>query len=470
MKTCIEKMSSYSNTEDDHLRISEDLFVIPDHGEYILYEPRKPSVLTVNKASVKALQSFQKGERHQLDPDSSFVRELLAAGILVAVKRTNQRIKFRNDKIDFSPGGVSLFLTTACNMKCIYCYSNGGDHPKLMPWSTAKAAIDWIIDHISQRGINSLYVSFHGGGEVTTAITLMKRCVGYVRQQARGRGITVRIDSGLNGVTDAQTTDWLIQNLDGATISLDGLPDVQNFQRPLSNGRDSFPVVSATLQRMDTKGFRYAIRSTVTQERVEMLSKSVEFMLKNFGANVIQIEPVTLVGRALKNKLAPIDTAIFVEEYKKALQIAKDYDKQLKYSGARFHTLTNSFCKAVTGNLFAVTPDGLVTSCYEVADPNDPRSDLFFFGRLDQQSGDFIFDREKIQKLRSLTVENKPYCKKCFCKWHCAGDCPAKLALLGDAWDPSSNPRCIINRELTKDQIKECLSQNAKISEKGAMR
>jgi uncharacterized protein len=458
-----EMAARSSNTKVIDLKISEDLFIIPDEEKYILYDPNGPSVLCVNKAAVQALQCFKRGDRNRLDPNSSFVKKLIAAGILFRGKKGNQKTRFQNDQADFDPEGVSLFLTTRCSMRCIYCYSNGGDNPKLMKWSTAKAAIDWIVDHINARGKRSFYVSFHGGGEVTTSASLMKRCVEYVRQQTEARGITARIEAGLNGVMNRQTVDWVTQNIDGATVSLDGPPEVQNFQRPLASGGDSFSVVSAMLQYMDGKEFRYSIRTTVTQDCLEKLADSVEFIAKNFGARSIQVEPVYLVGRAIKNKMAPIDTTMFMEQYRKAAQRARNHGKELKYSGARFHITTNSFCKAATGNSFAVTPDGLITSCYEVAEPDDPRSSLFIFGSLDQRSGQFVFDKEKIQKLRSLTVENKPFCEKCFCKWHCAGDCPAKLAFLGDAWDPSSNPRCYINRELTKDQIRECLLQKADI-------
>ncbi len=105
----------------------------------------------------------------------------------------------------------------------------------------------------------------------------------------------------------------------------------------------------------------------------------------------------------------------------------------------------------------SVTPEGLLTSCYEVSEKDDPRSENFFFGDLDAETGKLNLDLQKVEKIRSMTVENKPYCEKCFCKWHCAGDCAAKLATSKDPWDPSRSPRCYINRELTKDQIKKTM-------------
>ena len=59
--------------------------------------------------------------------------------------------------------------------------------------------------------------------------------------------------------------------------------------------------------------------------------------------------------------------------------------------------------------------------------------------------------------LRTLTVEHKQGCDTCFCRWSCAGECSAKLADAGDAWDARDHPRCDINRALTLDQMKAYL-------------
>jgi uncharacterized protein len=460
MKTENESTNSlfYSDTSTyGEFILAKELFVIPDEGNYILYAPVKKNILLVNKAAVKRLQDFSQGQKDCIDPDSMFFKQLVQAEILVSANKSNPTISFPKNQTEFDPEGVSLFLTTRCNMHCVYCYSNGGDSHKVMPWETAKAAIDWIINHTTLKGRNKLNVSFHGGGEVTTSAELMKRCVKYARQQASHHRITVRFDAGLNGVMDSRTLGWIIENLDGATVSLDGLKEIQNLQRPLANGKASYDLVCHTLRRLDERRFRYGIRATVTRESLEKLVDSVGFIAKNFQATVIQLEPVFIAGRAIRNSLAPVDPQLFVEHYRKALAEARQYGVELKYSGARFNIITNTFCKVPTGNAFAVTQDGRVASCYEITSIDDTRAALFFYGKFDRQSGKFELDCEKIRKLRSLTVENKPYCQTCFCKWHCAGDCPAKMALLGDAWDTSTNPRCIINRELTKDQMKEYL-------------
>lgn len=438
------------------LQISKNLFVIPDNGRFILYEPRKPSVLAVNQATVQLLETLKTGSPAGMDARSDVIQALISQGILVR-KDDHHAIAFPGGGTHFDPQGVSLFLTAACSMRCIYCYSSGGDAPKQMPWPIAKAAVDWIARHVKARQRDRLHISLHGGGEVTMANDLMRRCITYARRRMQALGLTARIEAGLNGVMKRSTTDWVIDHIDGATVSLDGGPEVQNAQRPLTGGGESFPIVAATLKQMDDRGFPYGIRMTVTQEHLHSLADSVAFMAANFKTQTIQVEPVFLVGRALQTGLAPVDAALFIDRFRAAKRIADTHGIELKYSGQRFHTCTNVFCRAATGDAFAVTPEGHVTSCYEVVDRDDPRADLFFFGQYHRETAQFSFEANKIETLRRLSVEHKAYCRDCFCKWHCAGDCPAKLAVLGDAWDPGQNPRCVINRELTKDRIKELI-------------
>lgn len=440
-------------------QITKDLFVIPDGERYLLYEPRESNVLLVNKAMVQLLQRLQQGDQWVCSAHPELIRQLVKHNMVVKGNHI-PAIEFPKQASSFDPQGVSLFLTSACSMRCIYCYSYGGDSPRSMPWPIAKTALDWIISHTLSKGRKRFYVSLHGGGEVTTAADLMKRCVRYAREKADDHRLNVRIEAGLNGVMGHGVCDWVAQNLDGATLSLDGMANIQNAQRPLANGKASFPIVANALRRLDRNEFNYSIRMTVTQERIDQITESVGYIAANFAAQEIQVEPVFLVGRAVDTNLTPVDADLFIDQFKQAKRIAASYKKQLKYSGARLQTQTNAFCKAVTGNSLCITTAGQVTACYEVTEPEDPRSALFFFGRYDVAAKRFIFDEDKVKGLRTLTVENKPYCRKCFCKWHCAGDCPAKLAALGDAWTPDEALRCRINRALTKDQIKDRLNSS----------
>jgi uncharacterized protein len=444
----------------DDLALSEDLFVVPDPPDYLLYSPVNVGVARVNGALVRQL-AMVKARSAGLDslPEAA-VDELVAAGILIDRAAASQPVSFTS-KTAYDPGGVTLILTTRCTLACTYCYARGGAKPKAMPWSIAKASLDWIVGHSQAMGRPQVSVMFHGGGEVTTARQLLVQCVSYGREQAAAHGMTLSTSAGLNGVMRGPLLEWVMANIDNATVSLDGLPEVHNAQRPLVTGKASFPVVAAALHRMDEAGYPYGLRATVTRASLERIVESVEFVCRTFKARMIHLEPVFEVGRAFDNELGFPDPHAFVAAFRESRAIAASYGRELKYSGARFGAVTNKFCQ-VCDDLLAVSPDGDVTACYEVGELDDPRAGTFFYGRVNPGTGEIDVNEAKLHRLRALTVENKPSCADCFCKWTCAGECAAKLALTGDAWKPDGSPRCVVNRELTLDQMRDFLARGGR--------
>jgi uncharacterized protein len=194
----------------------------------------------------------------------------------------------------------------------------------------------------------------------------------------------------------------------------------------------------------------------VTRAAVPRLVEAVSFMCEQFKCGVIALEPVSSSGRAKEQDAIAPDPHEFIAQCRAALAVARRHGRELTYSGARFGSITNGFCET-TRDLLAVTPEGHLSSCYEVGQSDDPRSSLFFYGRLNPASRDLDVDMSKVIRLRTLTVEHKIGCETCFCKWTCAGECSAKLAQDGDPWRTGHSSRCIINRALTLDQMKDYL-------------
>jgi uncharacterized protein len=120
--------------------------------------------------------------------------------------------------------------------------------------------------------------------------------------------------------------------------------------------------------------------------------------------------------------------------------------------------LTDSFC-GVSRDSFTVTPDGYITSCFEITSKDDPKSEKFFYGYI-SENNEVVIDEKKRKHLQQVTVENLDFCMDCFAKWHCAGDCVAKIGhdnLLGDR----GHDRCILNRQMVKDKLLHILKTNS---------
>jgi uncharacterized protein len=160
------------------------------------------------------------------------------------------------------------------------------------------------------------------------------------------------------------------------------------------------------------------------------------------------LEPAWLCGRCHATGERPPSDRDFIEQFLAASQRAGELGVLLHYSGARLDVLTSKFC-AAPGDGFSVLPEGAATSCFEVTELDDPRAELFHYGRYDEVEKRFVFDRKKIETLRKYSVDNIPYCRDCFCRWHCAGDCLAKVLEKSGLKGHQGSIRCELNRALT---------------------
>ena len=64
----------------------------------------------------------------------------------------------------------------------------------------------------------------------------------------------------------------------------------------------------------------------------------------------------------------------------------------------------------------------------------------------------------RLRALQQRHIHNLPYCRDCFCKWHCAGDCLAKVFELSGSTEHQGSHRCRLNRSLTAVRLNEIAS------------
>jgi len=359
----------------------------------------------------------------------------------------------------FQPYEVTLFLTTRCNLRCRYCYAEGGTRQEELTWQEAQAAIDFVIENALLGERNDFILGFHGGGEPTLAWPMLRRCVEYAIETGHKKKLKAVIYTATNGILNHAQRNFILEHLSGINVSFDGPADIQNHNRPFSDGSASFDQVMQSLKFFDEHNFDYSVRATVTSNSVTRMAETVEFLGGSLPAlKHVHIEPLWLCGRCHTSGETPPEPELFVSSYLEAEKTARDLGINLTYSGARLDTLSNRFCGA-PGEGFSVIPGGSVTSCFEVCDVRDPRSELFHYGHFDPAAGRYHLDQEKIRKLRSFSVDNLTFCSDCFCKWHCAGDCIAKALQDFTPQGHAGSTRCGINRQITLAQIRTMFTE-----------
>lgn len=429
-----------------------NLFIIPvDEIRYLIYSPLKKTAFIGNSS----LATLVKNEFNQTCNNSSeFLSFLYNRGFFTHVEAPVD---------DYSSTGtvydtVILFLTNQCNLRCRYCYAHSGEYtPKTMSWETARSAIDFAWSDTLKHGLNEFTLGFHGGGEPTLNRDVLIKSIEYAESLASANNIKLNISGAFNGCWSGEILDFAINHFTEISISLDGVPSVQDIQRPKAGGAGSFSDVDKTLKAIDASGIKYGLRMTVTDYSVSRLSEGVEYLCKNYRPLKIQAEPVFEQGRAVGNNLAVKDLTHFIAEFIRGYSIAKKYNIELFYSGARPDLITTRFCLAAC-RAFVVTTDGDVTTCFESYGREHPLSSHFLVGSTDRK-GSFNIDSDRLNAYFRHTVYDNNHCVDCFCKWHCAGDCAIKTMRQDGGAGYQTTGRCYVNREITLylllDRIRE---------------
>lgn len=435
------------------MQITKELFVVPERDQYILYAPLENSVLAVNPAVLRVLRKIK--EEQNLSPEEKTVLEELKSHKIIKEngESPKQEVKPENE---YSPTSLTLLPTYNCNLRCVYCYSRGGENPgKAMDFNVAKSAIDLLIKNSEKQNRRRVDLGFHGGGEplLSANMDFVKRVVEYFKSRCEQTQLKPNISGATNGVITPKNLEWVVANFTNLNISLDGPEDIQNSQRPKPNNQPSYYDVMQTIAYLEAQKFKYGIRATITSDSVGRMSEIVEFFDSITSNKRFHLEPLFECGRCKTTKATAPDPKTFFERFIEARRTGEKLGVDLYYSGSRLGTLTSTFCGA-TGKNFFVTPEGNVTTCLEVSRESDKGSNVFFVGSYNPQTDTFDFNKDRINYLQFRTVDNIPHCRNCFAKYNCAGDCPGKIhSETGDIFNPTGNSRCLINRMVLIDEI-----------------
>ena len=423
-----------------------DVFLIPVMSNYLVYAPMQGFVALLALEDVRALKDEFSGVSSE--PLRAFLKK---SGVVSAdIPRDNQ-----NGDSSWAPTSVTFSNTQKCTLRCTYCYADGGRlDDAVISKPIVDAAVDLIIANAIEKGVEPS-VNFLGEGEATADWSTFDYIISSFREKCRAKNVSSFVEVSTNGVFPIKRVAYLVENVDQITFSLDGIEFSHDQHRVLPNGKGSFGKVVETMKEFDRLKKDYSIRSTATLDAVHFLPDFVEFVGCNLATKNIHVEPAfDMSNVALTAKSIDVPPSqLFVEQYRKARQVAAEYDIVLYFSGADLAT-RDAFCGVSNARNMIVTAKGTVTSCNEVLRKEDRRASTFQYGSWDLGKKKFVFDGQRIAELKKVSVNNIPKCQGCFAKYNCAGDCYAKtMASHGDVFTDSYTERCAVTRELLKDNL-----------------
>lgn len=333
---------------------------------------------------------------------------------------------------------ISFFLTTKCNLNCIYCYNveeRKRMEEKTLPSNIAKAGIDHFFKENKSR-----HIRFYGPGEPTQEFKLMKQITDYAK--AVDDKVTAEIQT--NGVFNSEVREWLLNNVNIIWISFDGEPSIQNKNRPCIGGKPSSPFIEDNVRWLvsnsKNKDIMVGARVTITDANINRQKRIVDYFLslgiKNIWNDPLfpAVDNIPVCNDPRKQDTFHFDMDAYVDNYLEAYQYAKSIGSFYgSFLICNFDGYCDKHCRACTP-VPHLTPDGYVSACDLVTfGAKAHHMDCFVYGKWNEATMSFEFDEHKIAALQNRTTENMPHCRECFAKEQCGGYC------LGEVMNEAGN-------------------------------
>jgi uncharacterized protein len=324
---------------------------------------------------------------------------------------------------------LALFLTQTCNLRCVYCYGEGGEYGGrgVMSEATALAAVDWLL--ASSFDEKTIYVSFFGG-EPLLNFPLLQLVVAYAKEQATLRGKEVKFGMTTNAtlLTD-EIIAFLVREEISPLVSCDGPPEVHDRQRPFRNGRGSYARVHANVQRLRAAFPKLTGRATVCAGSDPF---AVRGALEEAGFTTCYLAPASPVvchetgaadpqGQAAEGSLPAAEQML---AYQRA-EVAQLFDvvreqrldaqaapgRQMMLAALAGGRKVHAGCGVGRG-MRAVAVDGSVYPCHRFVGLEEKR-----LGHISDYRAGALNDYHR------ALVENLPLCRSCWARYFCGGGC-----------------------------------------------
>lgn len=354
---------------------------------------------------------------------------------------------------DVAVHSVTLLTTHACNFKCTYCYEFSNfaqphSKPGRMNIETAKRTVDWLIATSGTE--ENLALGFFGG-EPLLNFPLIEQVVDYANERGAAHGKKFSFSMTTNGsLLSDEIIAFLKRHNIKTTISMDGGKEIQNTQRPMVNGKDSYetvrPRAAKLLAEMPETGVQATLCGDTDPREVKADLAAMGF--RRIGlTNVSPSTPEE--GRKAGNGLwsARAMTVLLDDEASALRRAIADRDAE------RIRTPHSYLCSRVgtflTGQVkehhcgagkasVAVANSGDIYLCHRFADLKDYR-----LGHINDET----LDREAYQV---KPVGSVAACSTCYSRYHCPGGCyHDNLNNTGSVFEPNET-LCNVSRHMTE--------------------
>ncbi|MBX5450020.1 radical SAM/SPASM domain-containing protein [Thermogemmatispora sp.] len=374
----------------------------------------------------------------------SLLRLLIRLGLLLPVDGKPVRGFSRRQEGEGMALSAWLHITNACNLACQYCYvRKSAEH---LPEETARRAVEAVFRSARRHGYQAVRLKY-AGGEPTLRLRQVLALHDYaltLGEQAR-----IRVSASLltNGVALSERAIASLKERGiRVMLSLDGLGQQHDLQRPFVHGQGSFAYVERALKRLLAAGWPPAVNVTVSRRNLAGLPALLEYLL------ALDL-PFTLSYYRENDCATNIEYLRFEEEemiagMRAAFAVIESRLPRRRLFNAlldRTHPgHASPYACGMGRHYLVIDQRGGVAPCHAAL--SQTVTDIAAEDPLEMV-------RRPAQGLRALPVDEKEGCRSCRWRYWCAGGCPLLTYRLTGRLDVRS-PNCGIYQALFPDVLR----------------
>ena len=338
-------------------------------GDLLLYNTMKgaESLLKIREPYRQTVQELLD---HRLEPEElpEPLRERLAAGGFLVPAEEDEGQKLKSlylDCIDAPELELTILPTEQCNFRCRYCYESFPD--TYMGAEVQEAILTFLSRHISRY--KGLHISWFGGEPLLaldTILSLSERMMAICRRHQKPYTASMTTNAYL---LDMETFRKLAKvKVLYYQITVDGLKNTHDRQRPLRDGGPSFERILSHLEAIrdqaKSSSFRITLRTNFSREMVADIPEYKRFFGERFGRDPrfqFFFRPVMDWGgdRIEEFRDSILEERLMAEIY----QAAMDGGPEMHFIYDDFLNPGGSVCYAAKRNAYTITPAGDVFKC-----------------------------------------------------------------------------------------------------------
>jgi uncharacterized protein len=311
---------------------------------------------------------------------------------------------------------------------------------------TSKRAVDALIRSATSYHYQGIHLTY-AGGEATLRLPQVIATHDYALQRCQRFGLRLSASTLSNGAAlPVRYIDQLKQREIGLMISLDGIGEQHDQQRPFVNGQGSFAFVDRTITRLLEHGLTPSISVTVTQRNLAALPDLLGYILERnlpFGLSYYRDNECSTHLSDLQFDNEQMITGMraafaYIEEHLPPSSLLNALVDKAKTATPHRYTC------GVGRNYLAIDQHGGVAKCH---------ADITATITTIDAENPLRMIRENQRGVTAVAVEEKTGCRDCDWRYWCSGGCPLLTYRMLGRSDVKS-PNCSIYKALFPDALR----------------